>query len=105
MPYSAIAGIYMLIRSAIVSSENAIIGTLDNALFAAEDLGERTATAVVMVGKYILLLFFPNPLGYDYSYNQIPLVDWDSWQALLSFVFILVALAYASVLVGEAKIK
>jgi len=95
LPYTAMAGIYLLIRSAVVSSENAIFGTLDNSLFAAGGLSERTATVVAMVGKYIMLLFFPNPLVYDYSYSQMPLVDWGGWQALLSLVFILVALAYA----------
>ena len=95
LPYAAIAGVYLLIRSTVVSSGDANFGVLDNALFAAQGISEQTATAVAMTGKYISLLIFPHPLVYDYSYNQIPLVDWFSWKALLSLVIILVALAYA----------
>jgi tetratricopeptide (TPR) repeat protein len=95
LPYAVMVGIYLLIRSTIISSEELNFGTLDNALFAAEGLGEQTATAVAMVGKYIQLLFFPHPLMYDYSFNQIPLVDWSSWQTILSLVIIMVALIYS----------
>lgn len=47
---------------------------LNNALAAAPSLWSRTATAVLIMGKYLRLLVFPYPLVHDYSYDQIPLV-------------------------------
>lgn len=95
LPYWIIAGFYSLIRSKIVSSDKADFNLIDNSLFAAEGLAEQTATAVAMMGKYLSLLIFPHPLIYDYSYAQIPLVGWGSWQALLSLVLIVGLLGYA----------
>jgi hypothetical protein len=37
-----------------------------------------------MVGKYILLLFVPVTLCYDYSYNSIPLVILDAGVAVIA---------------------
>lgn len=56
----------------------------DNALVAAQSLLEREATAIYMMGRYLLLLVFPHPLSYDYSYNQIPLVSFASAKAVIS---------------------
>ncbi len=95
IPYAIVAGAYLLIRAMIVSAGKTDFNPIDNSLFAANGFAEQTATAVAMMGKYVSLLFFPHPLIYDYSYAQIPLVGWGSWQALVSLAVILSALTYA----------
>ncbi len=59
-----------------------------------------TAVAVKYSSAFMLFLFFlrilifPHPLRYDYSYNQIPAVGWDSFLALLGFFVFIGILVY-----------
>ena len=41
-------------------------------------LPTRWATAIRVIGKYMGLLVWPRKLSIDYSYNQIPLLNWNS---------------------------
>ena len=52
------------------------INVIENAL-AAKDLSpmSRIATAMLILGYYVKLLFFPYPLISDYSFNSIPYAD------------------------------
>ncbi|TAL61179.1 MAG: tetratricopeptide repeat protein [Bacteroidetes bacterium] len=77
LPLVAVFGLYMLLRSSIldpvtVSEKMKIV---NNALAAATNESDRMATALLILGKYIQLLFFPHPLSWDYSFNQIPIVS------------------------------
>jgi Flp pilus assembly protein TadD len=58
----------------------------DNSLVGAKTFLEREATAFYMMGRYLLLLFFPHPLSYDYSYNEIPIISFANAKALASFL-------------------
>ena len=49
------------------------IQLINNSLVAANDSMVRFASAVFILGKYLLLNFFPHPLTWDYSYRVIPL--------------------------------
>ena len=85
---------YILIRHQVLSSVAPIytISEWDNYLTMAPDWGIRFATAVMILGKYLLLLVFPHPLVCDYSYNQMPLVGLTNpWflTSLLVYTFIL----------------
>ncbi|MGZ4159033.1 MAG: tetratricopeptide repeat protein, partial [Bacteroidia bacterium] len=51
-----------------------IIPVIDNSLLAAPNFIQQKATAVYIMGKYLLLLIFPHPLSCDYSFNTIPTV-------------------------------
>jgi protein O-mannosyl-transferase len=59
-----------------------------------------TAEAIKYSSAFMLFLFFlkilafPLPLRYEYSYNQIPAVGWDSLFALLGFLTFMGILVY-----------
>ncbi|MBU0763889.1 MAG: tetratricopeptide repeat protein [Bacteroidetes bacterium] len=56
------------------------ISVSDNLLMAAKDFMTREATAILILGKYLLLIFFPHPLVSDCSYNQVPLTSFSDWR-------------------------
>jgi len=60
---------------------------LDNVLVSAKDIFIRYASAIRILGMYFLKLLIPWPLACDYSYNQIPLVSFSNFEAILSFIF------------------
>jgi Flp pilus assembly protein TadD len=74
----------------------------DNSLVGAKTFFEREATAFYMMGRYLLLLFFPHPLSYDYSYNEIPIVSFASARAVVPF---LICAALAFIAIRELKKK
>ena len=55
----------------------------DNLLVGAGSFVDREATALYIMGRYLLLLIFPHPLSYDYSYNEIPIVSIASAKAIV----------------------
>ncbi len=87
-PYAGVLVLYMIIRSSILDSividEEMTI--LNNALAATDDPIVRLTSAIVIFGKYLGLLFFPHPLSFDYSFNQIPLASIGDWRFLLVVV-------------------
>ena len=80
------AAVYLLLRRAILGHVTAgkDFVVVDNLLVAAPDFIHRFATAVKILGNYLLLLFYPNPLSSDYSYNEFPIVGPGDWKFLLS---------------------
>ncbi len=66
---------------------------LDNFLSGKDlSVSSRIATAVLILGYYIRLLFIPYPLSCDYSYNSIPAVTFSDPFTLLSLAI------YASII-------
>ncbi|MCX7887235.1 MAG: DUF1736 domain-containing protein [Verrucomicrobiae bacterium] len=66
------------------------------------DLGfwEARLTAIKVLGKYFWLLVWPARLSCDYSYNQIPLVQfplnsWEDWKSVAVLVLVLFIIAVA----------
>ena len=55
--------------------------------------GEKAATIIFTLGKYIQLLVFPHPLTNDYYPRQIPIMSFSDWKVLLSLL-IYIALIY-----------
>ncbi|MEM9022254.1 MAG: tetratricopeptide repeat protein [Bacteroidota bacterium] len=89
-PYVVVAGAYLLARHQILDTltVNSDIPAINNSLMAADDPLERLATNLVIVGKYLALLFFPHPLNWDYSYNRFPVVGFGDiyvWLTLLAY--------------------
>ncbi len=83
-------GLYMLIRHSVLETVTFAekMKVVNNALAAATNNSDRIATAILILGKYIQLLFFPHPLSWDYSFNQIPIVGFTDWKVLATlFVF------------------
>lgn len=46
--------------------------------------GEKMATIVYTLGKYVQLLIFPHPLTHDYYPRHIDIMTWGNWQVILS---------------------
>jgi len=72
---------------------------IDNPLVAA-DFWSARLTAIKILGRNIALLFWPGHLSIDYSYNQIPLVNWPfsgwaDWQAMASLLLLVSAVGAA----------
>lgn len=71
--YAAVTGLFLAVRAAVLSSQtfSGFDSVLNNSLYAAPDFISQKATAFYILFKYIVLLFFPHPLSYDYSFEQI----------------------------------
>jgi len=85
-PYIGIVLVYMLIRGHVLDSItfNEKMDVINNSLMAAKPGTDRLATTMYALGKYIVLLFVPITLTFDYSYKQIPVVSLSNLLALLS---------------------
>lgn len=71
------------------------ISILNNSLVGATNSIDRFATAIVLVGYYILLFFFPHPLSFDYSLNTIPIATISDIRFIISMLVILLLIAYS----------
>ena len=85
--------IFVWVRQRVFASAPPLAFILsDNSLIAGNFWTARL-TAIKIIGKYFWLLFYPRNLSPDYSFNQIPLVNWrftqwEDWQVLLALVAI-----------------
>lgn len=73
---------------------------VDNPLVGA-DFWSARLTAIKVLGRYLALLVWPARLSCDYSYNQIPVVDWqfrrwEDWQAVVALGVVLAVLGLAA---------
>jgi tetratricopeptide (TPR) repeat protein len=93
------AGVYFMARQSVLEKYAVpfAVTTADNFLVAAPDAASRMATAVVLLGKYLLLLVFPYRLVCDYSYNQIPIVGLASPLVWISLAVYAAAIVHAVV--------
>lgn len=65
----------------------------DNALVREAPFTQLLATKIYILGKYLLLLFIPYPLRYDYSYNTIPLLSFSHPPVVLNALAIMAIIA------------
>lgn len=88
IPYLGAFVLYFFIRKAVldVITFQEKMRVINNALAAATTESDRIATAIFILGKYIQLLFFPHPLSWDYSYNQIPIVSFSDIKVIITLV-------------------
>jgi len=87
---------FLAIRGLVLNGHHANnIVFLSNPLITA-GLTSRVATAIMVLGMYLKLLFIPYPLVCDYSYNSIPIVDFENIFALASLALYL-SLAVVSI--------
>ena len=61
----------------------------------------KYSSAFMLFLFFIRILVFPHPLRYDYSYNQIPAVGWDSFLALLGFSVFIGILVYTIIAIRK----
>lgn len=86
------AFLYIYIRHRIISIHGieAPTSVVDNFLAVSPNFASQFATAISLLGKYILILFIPYPLISDYGYQHLNFV------ALSDFSFIISLLIYIS---------
>ena len=101
------AGIYFLARQSVLAKYAVpfAVTAADNFLVAAPDAVSRMATAVMLLGRYLLLLVLPYRLVCDYSYNQIPVVGWASPLVWISSAAYAVAIVYAAVNIRKKSVS
>lgn len=68
------------------------VEVMNNSIVATNNTLDRTCTAIMIVGYYIKLFFFPHPLSFDYSFNTIPNATLSDYRFILTIIT-LVALA------------
>jgi tetratricopeptide (TPR) repeat protein len=95
--YFAIAAfIFLAIRHSILSKiPQGDPSIADNLLMAAKSSSQRFATAVLILGMYLKLIFIPHPLIFDYSFNQIPIIGLDDMGFMVSLVLHVAMLFWA----------
>ncbi len=97
---------YLYLRHMVIGQiEGTEVSVVDNLLVAAkDDTNKYYATAFLLLGKYLMKLFYPNPLVADYSYNQIPLVSFTNLYAIISFCVYIAAGVYAIIKIKTKSI-
>lgn len=97
----AVGAIFLLIRRSVTGLVAAEIHAgIDNLLVTAPDAAHRFATAIYIMGLYLKLFFFPHPLVFDYSTNQIPVVGLNDYRFIVSFI---IYIAFAVIAVIQFK--
>ena len=93
VPYIGVLVLYFVIRFAAVGIPHSVQNDklLTNPYLYATPL-QKIATEIFVLGKYLALLFYPNPLSADYSYAQIAYRDFSNisvWFTILVYLGII----------------
>ena len=97
LPYIGAALIFLFVRQQILAGQvqNYHNTVLENVLYGAGSFAESSATKMEILFHYLRLSFFPWQLSWDYSYKEIPIVNWSSVSAWISLLLYGALLAYA----------
>ena len=97
LPYLGAGLLFLLTRHLVLDGQvqNYHNTVLENVLYSATGFAQITATKMEILFHYLRLSFIPWPLSWDYSYNQVPVVNWSSWTAWLSLLLYTGMLVYA----------
>ncbi|MES2396622.1 MAG: tetratricopeptide repeat protein [Bacteroidota bacterium] len=87
IPFILVAAIYLFIRFSIVGKGGEVENpdVLNNP-FKFATIQEEWATKIEILNHYLRLLFYPNPLSSDYSYNTIPYTNFSNglvWMSIM----------------------
>ncbi|MBL4715216.1 MAG: tetratricopeptide repeat protein [Bacteroidia bacterium] len=94
-PQLIAVSLFLLLELLFVESlEFNTITAYANSIVAADGFVERWATNFYVLGKYFMLLLFPHPLVHDYSYEQIPVVNWFHPVPIISLIIYLGLIIY-----------
>ena len=83
---------YLVLGGQVQNYQNTI---MENVLYGARGFAQVTATKMEILFHYQRLFFVPWPLSWDYSYNEVPVVDWTSLTAWVSVLLYGGMLAFA----------
>jgi Flp pilus assembly protein TadD len=96
IPFALASLLYFSIIASIQRGAPGVIGEFTNNILGdAPGYLTRLATALFVLGKYILLLIFPLRLSIDYSYREISLMKITELPVLISVVILLAMVVYA----------
>lgn len=102
IPFFCVAVIFILLRSHIIgyigmhSTKNIM-----NNPFVDTTFSQKYGTIIFILWKYVALLFFPHPLMFDYSYNQIPLRNFTQSEVIFSMLVNLLLLAFGIIFIRK----
>jgi tetratricopeptide (TPR) repeat protein len=99
--------VYLYIRNKVLGGgiANLEVSVADNFILGAKSLNEKLGSVFFVLGLYVKLLLFPNPLSYDYSFNQIPIVGMSNLFSIFSLVFFTVLGIFALIVLYKSLIK
>ncbi len=93
VPFAAAVVLFMILRGAVIGNQftgeqnelmnNPYLKLVGNQ-YVPFEAGEKMATIIFTLGKYIQLLIFPHPLTHDYYPRHIGIMQFSDWQVLLS---------------------
>jgi len=88
--------IFLLVRSSVVGQSAISLkpSFVDNMLASVTGV-KHYATAVFIVGLYLLRVLIPHPLSFDNSYPQLPYMQLMDWQFILSALVIIALIVTA----------
>lgn len=94
-PLITFSVVFLILRQVIVGSktESNAMDILANVLSGTNSVSEAIATRFEILFYYLKLLFVPWPLNWDYSFNQIPIVNFSNitpWLGIISYVVLIV---------------
>ena len=95
IPIVLASGIFLAIRASVTGlntgdppmemMNNPFI-KIENNLYVPFNAGEKTATIMYTMGKYVQLLFFPYPLTHDYYPRHVDIQTWSQPYVIVSFL-------------------
>lgn len=67
------------------------------------DFWTARLTAIKVIGQYLWLLIWPQTLSCDYSYNQIPIVNWhfNTWEDIKALIVLVAVIAILIVAIRQ----
>ena len=85
--------VFLIIRHIVLSENDStyIVTPLENLLLSTNNITDRIATEIIIMGDYILLLIYPKNLLYDRSYGQIKIVNFSDIKVILTLLFLIFA--------------
>ncbi|HAP00808.1 MAG TPA: hypothetical protein DCQ93_02675 [Bacteroidetes bacterium] len=95
IPFVVVVLFYIGIRFSVMDFVHKDITEIMNAPYLRATGTEAFATKMFVLGKYLVMLFYPHPLSYDYSFNEIPYKNLLDWQVIMSSIVQLALLIYA----------
>ncbi len=94
LPFLLSAFFYTGIRILLIGlRNNEVREVMDNPYLLAT-VSQKYATILFVLLKYLQLLSWPNPLTYDYSYNQVAYRNFNDPSVLFSILILLIMIGY-----------
>jgi tetratricopeptide (TPR) repeat protein len=97
VPFLLLTLAYFVLRISILGevSGGYELMLINNSIIGADSLSGKFATAMMILGKYLMLFVTPVNLVFDYSYNTLPIVGLGHPGALLSLVIVIAGFVFA----------